>query len=90
MVGVAEEVNARLREKSRHRPMIPAALLLIIQTWFNESFQNVFTSALPVIWSELMLLVRTLTMGYLRTNSFYVPGILWDAGTPQYIQKISG
>ena len=53
---------------------MPAALVRIIQTEFNESFRNVFTSHLPVRWPHLTLLIRTLTTGNFRPDTVTMPG----------------
>ena len=43
-----EEVSTRLHAQSHQQPYIPAALILIVQTEFNESLRQVFVIPLPV------------------------------------------
>ena len=42
------EVNSCLRAQAGAQQDMPAALVRLIQTEFNESFRQVFTSHLPV------------------------------------------
>ena len=53
---------------------MPAALVRIIQTEFNESFRQVFTSHLPVRWPHLTPLIRTLTTGHFCPDTVTMPG----------------
>ena len=53
---------------------MPAALVILIQTKFNESFRQVFTSHLPVRWPHLTPLIRTLTTGHFRPDTVTMPG----------------
>ena len=48
LLEAANEVNSRLRTQAGAQQDMPAALVRIIQTEFNESFRQVFTSHLPV------------------------------------------
>ena len=90
MIDSAEEVNTRLRSKSRNHPTIPEAIIQLIKNEFNKSFRQVFTSALPVRWMDLMLLTRMITMGFLRLESVSMKGILQDAVITQSRQKRAG
>ena len=49
MIDAAEEVNSQLLEKERHQPTMPAALVQLIKTEFNERCKQVFTRILPVM-----------------------------------------
>ena len=52
---------------------MPAALFRLIQTEFNESSRQVFTSHLPVRWPHLTSLIRTLTTGNFRPDMVTMP-----------------
>ena len=53
---------------------MPAALVILIQTEFNKSFRQVFTSHLPVHWPYLTPLIITLTTGHFRPDTVTMPG----------------
>ena len=53
---------------------MPDSLVRLIQTEFNESFQQVFTSHLPVRWTHMTPLIRTLTTGNFRPDTVTIPG----------------
>ena len=53
---------------------MPAALVRLIQTEFNKSFRQVFTSHLPVRWPHLTPLIRTLMTGHFRPDTVTMPG----------------
>ena len=71
-----------------------AALIRLIQTEFNKSFQQVFTSHLPVLWPHLIPLIITLTTGHFRPNPITMPGgfqqNLPAALTPEFIYRFLG
>ena len=48
LLEATNEVNSHLRAQAGVQQDMPAALVRLIQTEFNESFRNVFTSHLPV------------------------------------------
>ena len=48
LVNTAGEVSACLRTQAHQKPDMPAALIHIVQTEFNESFRQFFVSPLPV------------------------------------------
>ena len=48
LLEAADKVNSRLRAQAADQQDIPTAFVRIIQTEFNESFRQVFTSQLPV------------------------------------------
>ena len=48
LLEVADEVNSRLQDQAADQQDMPAALVRLIQTEFNESFRQVSTSHLPV------------------------------------------
>ena len=52
---------------------MPAALVILIQTEFNKSFRQVFTSHLLVRWPHITPLVRTLTTGHFRPDTVTMP-----------------
>ena len=74
LLEAADEVNSRLQSQAAAQQDMPAALVRIIQTEFNKSFQQVFTSHLPVLWPHLTPLIRTLTTGHFRPNTVTMPG----------------
>ena len=53
---------------------MPAALVQLIQTEFNDSFRQVFTSHLPVRWPHFNPLIRTLTTGNFHPGTVTMPG----------------
>ena len=73
LLEAANEVNSRLRAQEGAQQDMPAALVRLIQTEFNKSFQKVFTSHLPVRWPHLTPLIRTLTTGNFRPNTITMP-----------------
>ena len=48
LLEAADKINSRLRAQAVAQQDMPAALVRLIQTEFNEIFQKVFTSHLPV------------------------------------------
>ena len=48
LLEAADEVNSRLQAQAGAQQDMPAALVRLIQTEFNESFRQVFTIHLPV------------------------------------------
>ena len=48
LLEAANEVNYRLHAQAGAQQYMPAALVRLIQTEFNESFRQVFTRHLPV------------------------------------------
>ena len=68
LLEAAEEVNSRLRAKAAVQKDMPAALIRLIQTDFNETFCQVFTSHLPVCWPHFTPLIRTLTTGHFHPD----------------------
>ena len=53
LLEAADKVNSRLRAQVAAQQDMPAALIRLIQTEFNKSFLQVFTSDLPVRWPHL-------------------------------------
>ena len=74
LLEAANEVNSRLRAQAGAQQDMPAVLVRLIQTEFNESFRQVFTSHLPVRWLHLTPLIRTLTTGHFRLDTITMPG----------------
>ena len=68
LLEAENEVNSRLRAQSGAQQDMPAALVRLIQTEFNESLRQVFTSHLLVCWPHLTPLIRTLTTGHFRPH----------------------
>ena len=87
LINTAEEVNALLQAQFQHQPTIPTALVQLIQTDFNESFRQIFTSVLLVRSPELMPLMITLTTGHFRPESVYMSGRLGNVAPNQAWQK---
>ena len=73
LLDVVKEVNARLRVQAHYQPVILAALRRLIQTEFKESCREVLISVLPVQWTRLKTLTRTLATGNIRPESFVMP-----------------
>ena len=73
LLEAADEVNSRLRAQAGDQQDMPAALVRLIQT--ELSFQQFFTSHLPVRWPHLTPLIRTLTMGHFRPDTVTMPGV---------------
>ena len=67
-------VNFCLRAQAGSQQDMTAALVRLIQTKFNESFRQVFTSHLLVRWPHLTPLIRTLTTGHFRPDTVTMPG----------------
>ena len=74
LLEAANEVNSQLRAQSGAQQDMPAALVRLIHTEFNESFRQVFTSHLPVRWPHLTPLIRTLTTGHFRPDTVTMSG----------------
>ena len=53
LLKAADEVNSRIQYQVASQQDMPAAIVRIIQTEFNKSFRQVFTSHLPVCWPHL-------------------------------------
>ena len=82
LVEAAEEVSTRICAQSQHQPGMPAALICLVHTEFNESFRQVFMIPLPVRWPHFAPLVRTLTTGHFRANSVSMTGGFKDHTPP--------
>ena len=74
LLEVVDEVNSRLQYQASDQQDMPAALVRLIQTEFNESFRQVSTSHLPVRWTHLTPLTRTLTTGHFRPDMVTMTG----------------
>ena len=74
LLEVAEEVNSRLRAQAAVQQDIISALVGLIQTEFNKSFSQVFTSHLPVCWPHYTPLIITLTTGHFHPGTVNMPG----------------
>ena len=74
LLEAANEVNSRLRAQAGAQQDIPAALVRLIQTEFNESSRQVFTNHLPLRYPHLTPLIRTLTTGHFRPDTVTMPG----------------
>ena len=74
LIEAVNEVNSRLRAQTGAQQDMPTALVRLIQTEFNESFRQVFTSHLPVHWPHPTPLIRTLTTGHFRPDTVKMPG----------------
>ena len=74
LLEAADEVNSCLGAQAAAQQDMPATLVTLIQTEFNKSFRQVFTSHLPVRWTHLTPLIRTLTMGHFRPDTVTMPG----------------
>ena len=59
LLEAEDEVNSRLRSQAVVQQDMPEALVRRIQTEFNESFRQVFTSHLLVRWPHSTPLIRT-------------------------------
>ena len=70
----SEEVRARLHVQACHHPDMPAAIICIEQTKFNERFQKLFMRPLPVCWPYFAPPARNPTMVHFRSNAMSMPG----------------
>ena len=73
LLKAANEVNSFLHAQAGAQQDMPAALVRLTQTEFNESFRQVFTSHLPVRWPQLTPLIRTLTTRHFRPDTVTMP-----------------
>ena len=73
LLEAADKVNSCLQPQTGAQQDMPAALVILIQTDFNVSFQQVFTSHLSVRWPHLTPLIRTLTTGHFRPDTVTMP-----------------
>ena len=73
LIEAVNEVNFRLRAQTGAQQDMPTALVRLIQTELNESFRQVFASHLPVRWSHLNPLIRTLTTRHFRPDTVTMP-----------------
>ena len=74
LLEAADEVKSCLRAQARVQQEIPAALFRLIQTKFNKSFRQVFTSHLSVRWPHFIPLIITLTTSHLYPGTVTMPG----------------
>ena len=74
LLEAADVVNSRLRAQAAVQQDIPAALVQLVQTEFNESFRQVFTSHLPVCWPHFTPLILKLTKGHFPPVTVTMPG----------------
>ena len=74
LLEAEDKVNSRLRAQAAAQQDMPAVLVRLIQTEFNESSRQVFTSHLLVRWPHLTPLIRTLTTGHFRPDTVHMPG----------------
>ena len=74
LLEAANEVNSHLRTQAGSQQDMPADLVRLIQTEFNESFRKFFTSHLPVCWPHLTPLIITLMTGHFRPDTVTMPG----------------
>ena len=73
LLEAADEVNSRLRAQEAVQQYMPAALVQLIQTGFDNIFRQVFTSHLPVRWPHFNPLIRTLTTGHFHLDTITMP-----------------
>ena len=74
LLEAADVVNSHLRAQAAVQQDIPAALVQLVQTEFNESFRQVFTSHLPVCWPHFTPLILKLTKGHFPPVTVTMPG----------------
>ena len=58
---------------------MPAALVRLIQTEFNEIFRQAFTSHLPVRWPHFTPLIHTLAIGHFHPGTVTMPEVFWHS-----------
>ena len=61
LVKSAVELSTRLRAHAQHQLDMPAIIIRLIQTYFNERFRKVFLILLPIHCPHFTPLVQTLT-----------------------------
>ena len=74
LLAAANKVNSCLRAQVAVQEDMLAALVRLIQTEFNKSFRQDFTSHLPVCWPNFTPLVCTLTTGHFHPGTVTMPG----------------
>ena len=79
ILAVVKEVKSRLRAQVAVQQDTPAALVRLIQTEFDESFRQVFTSHLPVLWTHFTPLIRTLATGHFHPGTVTIPWGFWHS-----------
>ena len=57
LIEAADEVNSRLLAQAAVQQDMPVSLVRLVQTKFNESFRQVFTSHLLVCWPHFTPLI---------------------------------
>ena len=74
LLEAADEVHSRLQSPAAvHKDML-ASLVQLIQTEFNESLRQVFTSQLPVHWPHFTPLTWTLTTAHFHPDTITMLG----------------
>ena len=74
LLAAADKFNSRLQSQAAVQQDMQAALIRLIQTEFNESFRQAFTSHIPVHWTQFTPLIRTLTTGNFHPGTVTMPG----------------
>ena len=74
LLEAADEVNSRLQSQAAVQKDMLASLVQLIQTEFNESLRQVFTSQLPVHWPHFTPLTRTLTTAHFHPDTITMLG----------------
>ena len=74
LIEAADEVNSRLLAQAAVQQDMPVSLVRLVQTKFNESFRQVFTSHLPLRWTHFIPLIPTLTTGHFHPDTVTVLG----------------
>ena len=73
LLAAAKEINSSLRAQAVVQQDMPAALVRIIQTDYNESFHQAFTSHLPVRWPHFNPLIRNLATLHFHLGTVAMP-----------------
>ena len=74
LLTAADEVSSRLRAQAAAEQDMPATLIRLIQTEFNESLRQALTIHLPVRWPHLTPLIRTFITCQFHPGIVTMPG----------------
>ena len=74
LLKATEEVKYCLRAQAAVQQDMPAALVQFFQTEFNESFRQVFTNHLQVLWPHFTPLILTLTTCHFHPGTVTILG----------------
>ena len=80
--NAVDEVRLCLCVQAQHHPDITANLVRLVQTYFKETFRQVFVGPLPVWRTCFAPLVRKLTIGQFQANIVSITSIFKEQQPP--------